>query len=109
MDRGTGRNNRDRGKEGGMDEGIFYGLFFGALLFNYHTKLKLEREGAKVERSNVREGILCGLCSYTLYQAITLASIPTAAKVVDTLLGIAALAACCFFFLKGRLGEKKDP
>lgn len=44
-----------------MDQAVFYGLFFTGIVFNYAVKLHLENRGGKLERSNIRDGIIMGV------------------------------------------------
>lgn len=85
-----------------MNEGLFYGLFFTGILINYVVKLNLESKGNKLERSNIREGVIMGVSAYLLYQALVLQGIPIHVKVIDTVLGLASLIAGGAFFVKGR-------
>lgn len=89
-----------------MDEGIFYGLFFTGILINYSLKLHLESKGSKLERSNIREGIIMGVSAYLLYQTVAFPGIPIPGRVIDAILGLSALIAGGFFFIKGRLSGK---
>ncbi len=90
-----------------MDEGVIYGLYFAAILFNYVMKLKIERGGHGVQRSNVREGVVSGLTIYLIHQVLTLPGIAMYVRVIDTVLGGLSLAAGGAFFIKGRL--RPDP
>jgi hypothetical protein len=92
-----GQINREK-----MDEGLFYGLFFLGIIINYTVKLNLESKGKRLERSNLREGMIMGVSVYLLYQTLLFPEIPTQAKAIDTILGLAALVAGAVFFIKGK-------
>ena len=89
-----------------MDEGIFYGLFFTGILINYSLKLHLENKGSRLERGNIREGIIMGVSAYLLYQTMALPEIPFPGRVIAAILGLAALVAGGVFFVRGRLSGK---
>jgi hypothetical protein len=89
-----------------MNEGLFYGLFFTGILLNYAVKLNIESKGNKLERSNLREGLIMGVSAYLLYQTFVFPEISTQARVVDSMLGFSSLIAGGVFFVKGRL--KRD-
>jgi hypothetical protein len=86
-----------------MNEGLFYGLFFTGILLNYVLKLNLERKGSKLERSNLREGLVLGVTAYLFYQASVHPEISGWVRAIDLVLGILSVAAAALFFLKGRL------
>ncbi len=86
-----------------MNEGLFYGLFFTGILLNYVLKLKLERKGSKLERSNLREGLVMGVTAYLFYQASVHSEIFGWVRAIDLVLGILSVSAAALFFLRGRL------
>jgi hypothetical protein len=86
-----------------MNEAMFYGLFFTGILINYLVKLNLESKGDKLERSNMREGVIMGVSAYLLYQTLVLPEISTQARIVDLILGILSLTLGAAFFMKGRV------
>ena len=91
-----------------MDEAMVYGLFFAAVLYNYVMKLRLERQGTRVERSTPREGIIFGLTAYMLYQAIQLPGIPPAVMTLETVLGASSLVAGTVFFMRARKAQRSE-
>ena len=86
-----------------MNEGLFYGVFFTGIILNYLVKLTIESKGNKLERHNLREGIIMGVSAYLLYQTFVFPEISSQARVIDTILGMSALVAGAVFFIKGKL------
>jgi hypothetical protein len=87
-----------------MNEGVFYGLYFIGILLNYGFKLKIEREGNRVERSNLREGVITGVTAYLFYQSLVVPGIAIHVRVLDAMLGLLSLVAGGVFFIKGKAG-----
>jgi hypothetical protein len=91
-----------------MNEGMFYGLFFTGILLNYAVKLNIESKGNKLDRSNLREGIVMGVSAYPLYQTIVVTEISTQARVIDSALGLSSFIAGGVFFVNGRLRRDSE-
>lgn len=89
-----------------MDQAVFYGLFFTGIVFNYAVKLHLDNKGGNLERSNIREGIIMGVSAYLLYQTMAFPGIPIHGRIIDAVLGLAALITGGVFFIRGRPGWK---
>jgi hypothetical protein len=85
-----------------MNEGMFYGLFFIGILTNYIIKLNLERKGNRLERNNIREGMIMGVSAYLLYQTLVIPDISTQTRAIDSVLGVLSLALGAVFFMRGR-------
>ncbi len=89
-----------------MEEGTIYCLFFAGVLFNYIIKLRLENGGHTVGRSNAREGVVCGISAYLLYQILVQPEIPIHLRITGVILGLSSLLIGAFFFLQGRWRQK---